>query len=452
MKKVILSLTALIVAAFAVPALAQNFKLNANLLKQLKNPVKANTQKVQESCDTFNIDVAATDWTPAAYSVGDQFGNLAGLVFGPSDIPDADGAGNRLTINENANYFDVSATSYNYISGAAVYFSYANSNKAGDLNKPLVFKVYDDAGGFPGNVLGSVSIPLSSVQADVESGSATNVTFDVPIALPVSKIFYVSVDNSAFKYRVNGTHDTIGVISNFNDESVNTAYQYYNYTVYDVWAPVNLIWNVGGDPLDVSLYIFPYLSETETGCAPLPVSLVNFKASYKNNQSVLSWNTVTEANNKGFYIERSADGKNFSNIAFVAGAGNSTTLKSYSYTDAQVSTMKASTVYYRLRQVDLDGKASFSGVLQLKTGDITTWSVYPNPVNSNSQVQFNLTETAKVNVQVVAPDGRIVSNIEKGIMQAGSYTIPLNISQSAKGLYFVKLTIGDKTYTQTITK
>lgn len=450
MKKVLFSLTALIVAAFAVPALAQNFKLIASPSKQLKNFIKSNTQKVEGSCDTFNITEAA-NWTPFPYGAVDQFGNPAGYVFGPSDLKDQ--FGNRITMLEAANYFDASSTSYNYISGASVFFGYANSNKESDLSRPLVFKVYDDAGGAPGTIIGSVSIPLSTIKDDVDNGRPSNITFDFPLALPASKIFYFSVEHSAFKYRIDGTQDSIAVVSSLDDETTNTAYQYYTYNGSSIWAPSNLIWGDGqGNSLDVSLFIFPYLSETETGCAPLPVSLVNFKASYKNNQSVLSWNTVTEANNKGFYIERSADGKNFSNIAFVAGAGNSTTLKSYSYTDAQVSTMKASTVYYRLRQVDLDGKASFSGVLQLKTGDVTTWSVYPNPVNSNSQVQFNLTETAKVNVKVVAPDGRIVTNIEKGVMQAGSYTIPLNISQSAKGLYFVKLTIGDKTYTQTITK
>ena len=184
----------------------------------------------------------------------------------------------------------------------------------------------------------------------------------------------------------------------------------------------------------------------------LPISFLRFSGNIKNNQTILNWATGTELNNKGFYVERSADGKNFSSIGFVQGAGNSSVEKSYSYTDAKVNDVKSSTVYYRLKQMDVNGKITYSAILQLKTGDIIQWSIYPNPVTTNSWVQFNITEAVKVNLKVVASDGRIIQNIDKGTLQAGTYTIPVNMLNAAKGVYFIKLTTGDKTYSQTVTK
>ncbi|MFY7884979.1 MAG: hypothetical protein ACOVOV_09075, partial [Dolichospermum sp.] len=57
--------------------------------------------------------------------------------------------------------------------------------------------------------------------------------------------------------------------------------------------------------------------DNSPGCVPLPVSLVNFTGKKEGSINVLSWNTANEVNNKGFYLQRSADGVNFSNVTFV---------------------------------------------------------------------------------------------------------------------------------------
>ena len=65
------------------------------------------------------------------------------------------------------------------------------------------------------------------------------------------------------------------------------------------------------------------------GTNPLPVELVSFEASVKNNLVLLSWKTATESNNYGFEIERSFDSNNWTKIGFVNGQGNSNSLKEY---------------------------------------------------------------------------------------------------------------------------
>jgi Secretion system C-terminal sorting domain len=117
--------------------------------------------------------------------------------------------------------------------------------------------------------------------------------------------------------------------------------------------------------------------------APLPITLLGLKgervAGGQDNRFTeevrLAWSTASEINNKGFEVEMSADGRNYEKIAFVEGANNSTTIQSYSHT-----TIQPYDRYYRLRQVDFDGKFSYSPVVFVE-GLVGKVVVYPNPNN-----------------------------------------------------------------------
>lgn len=202
--------------------------------------------------------------------------------------------------------------------------------------------------------------------------------------------------------------------------------------------------------------IFPQIYNAEVfgnAFGTLPVSLLNFSAAVKNNAAELSWRTASEINNKGFDIERSIDGRNFTKIGFIAGAGNSNAIQQYQFTDINFKDIKAGTAYYRLKQLDLDGKSTLSQVLPLKLSGINRWSVYPNPVSDRSAVQLELEASGKVSIQIFDALGRLVSTINKGILTQGIQTIPLNLGGLGKGVYFVKLIVNDAvTGTQTITK
>jgi hypothetical protein len=113
---------------------------------------------------------------------------------------------------------------------------------------------------------------------------------------------------------------------------------------------------------------------------PLPVTLTTFDATTVGNETHLAWTTVSETNNEYFGVERSFDGKSFSSIGRVAGHGSTTSVNSYTYTDAGVATKATGTVYYRLQQVDQDGTATYSPVrvVALDKG-ATSLKLYPNP-------------------------------------------------------------------------
>jgi hypothetical protein len=109
---------------------------------------------------------------------------------------------------------------------------------------------------------------------------------------------------------------------------------------------------------------------------PLPVELTSFEAQAKSLGVNLNWATATEKNNDRFEVQRSANGETFQTIGTVKGQGNSSSARSYSFTDSRPL---AGLAYYRLRQVDTDGKASFSPVINATWMDEKAFAVYPNP-------------------------------------------------------------------------
>lgn len=89
----------------------------------------------------------------------------------------------------------------------------------------------------------------------------------------------------------------------------------------------------------------------------LPVELTFFK----NNESYLLWQTASEKNNKGFEIYKSEDGKVWSQEGFVLGNNNSVTINNYSYLTTDKTSM-----YYRLRQIDLDDQIEWLPIIFVK--------------------------------------------------------------------------------------
>jgi hypothetical protein len=130
------------------------------------------------------------------------------------------------------------------------------------------------------------------------------------------------------------------------------------------------------------------MSAIESGCGALPVRLAIFTASRLNEGVALNWQTASEQNNKGFEIQRQVAGSDFTPVAFVATKafnGNSDINLSYTYTDA-VNAAIAAPVFYRLKQVDINGKVGFSDVRVVRNNAGKEWIIYPNPAQANVNV------------------------------------------------------------------
>lgn len=177
--------------------------------------------------------------------------------------------------------------------------------------------------------------------------------------------------------------------------------------------------------------------------APLPVKLTGFSARRQGQQVLLNWSTATEQNNKGFGVERSTDGRSWKQIGFVAGAGNSNTTRQYNHTDAAT----AGTVYYRLKQVDLDGKTTYSQVLTVKAAGVrAAVQVYPNPARGQVYVQAEqLAGTGRY--EVVQMGGQTVA---QGTLQLGAQPAKLDLSRLAPGQYMLRISVDGTSYTDRV--
>ena len=201
--------------------------------------------------------------------------------------------------------------------------------------------------------------------------------------------------------------------------------------------------NLGFDPDFSTLQGGPFHMNT----LPLPVELISFNATSSNNCVNLNWKTISELNNYGFFIERSINNIDFSEIGFIAGKGNSTELISYSFNDNNLTENK---YYYRLKQTDFDGSFKYSDVLAIEVSlNPTNFELiqnYPNPFNPETIINFSVAETGNTKLTIYNSLGQEIStlfnnNAEKGV----KYQINFNASNLSSGIYFYKLSQGANT-------
>jgi hypothetical protein len=176
-----------------------------------------------------------------------------------------------------------------------------------------------------------------------------------------------------------------------------------------------------------------------TGNFVLPVTIIDFKGEVSGAINKLSWSTSTETNNKGFYVERSADGRTFSSLSFIttkAGNGNSSTVLNYSLNDEKPL---VGTGYYRLMQVDKDGKSSYSNVVKLsrKLSELVLSSVYPNPATKELNLRIASPTAEKVTLVITDLTGKVVMKRSTSVV-SGDNVEQLGVAELSAGTYFVK--------------
>lgn len=164
---------------------------------------------------------------------------------------------------------------------------------------------------------------------------------------------------------------------------------------------------------------------TVSGSIFLPVSLSSITASANINHSRISFSTASEINNAGFDIERSADGIDFQKIGWVDGHGSTTEEKHYTFIDEQpLPNMN----YYRLRQVDFDGKYEYSEIVSIKIQPDKIL-IYPNPATDRIWVNATEEETYTILNHMMSP-------IQNGILQTSKEIV---ITDLQTGMYYIQI-------------
>jgi uncharacterized repeat protein (TIGR01451 family) len=189
------------------------------------------------------------------------------------------------------------------------------------------------------------------------------------------------------------------------------------------------------------------------GAFPLPVELTVFTAkALRNVSSQLDWATASEKNNDHFDVERSLNGRDFVKIGEVKGQGSKTSPTEYALTDANVAKL-ASTLYYRLKQVDADGTSSYSPVrtVRFDAAPVIALSVYPNPASAQAQaVTLDLSTLPEGTYQATVLDatGRVVAtySVTGGVDKA------LPVQSLSTGTYLIQVRGNGLKLTQRLTR
>jgi hypothetical protein len=431
------------------PAVFFFLTLHAQVADSLRNvdtiPIKGTSGHVAPNgtCDTLNL-YDANNWHALYYK---YYGG--GSPFGVCNLETP----SKLRNIETAVFYDASSSNYNYVTGGLVYFAFANATDPTHLARHVYFKLYDDAGGHPGNILDSTGLTLADIHQDVLAGRMTEFKFKAPVPLPASKKFYISIDSRSFAWGP-VIKDTIVLVGTGAKTTPPTVFEsFMSDSAPTYWMAADTFFIALNKSLNVSLFTFPYVISTLDACSLLPVTIFNFGGAIKNYEAYLNWSAAMESNNKGFYVERSKDGRDFTDIGFVAGAGNSTQIKNYSFTDGGLKDINVNTTYYRLKQVDNDGQFSYSQVLALNLQNITSkLRLYPNPANDVATVETNLDVASKVHLRVISDNGKVVQDLDKGVLNPGLQQIYISTSNLAKGSYIVQLTVGSDHYSQIMVK
>lgn len=176
---------------------------------------------------------------------------------------------------------------------------------------------------------------------------------------------------------------------------------------------------------------------------PIPVELAAFTATAKNGVIQLNWETSTETNNKGFYIERKASGSNWNVVGFVDGHGTSAFVNKYTYSENITS---AGEYYYRLRQVDFDGTEKTTSQLNVwlcGSFDFALEQNYPNPFNPSTIISYSIPNESRVKLTVYSLNGQLVKELINNNLPAGNYNIKFDASRLSSGVYFYLLESSD---------
>ena len=182
---------------------------------------------------------------------------------------------------------------------------------------------------------------------------------------------------------------------------------------------------------------------SKTPSTLLPIELVSFNAICDGKSVLVDWATATERNNDYFVIERSDDAINFSEIARVAGAGNSIEPIDYSYTDYG---FHGGDNYYRLVQVDYDGSRTVSEIIvatceEPKVGEPDV-QAYPNPFNGELTLVLDNFENRPARIEVYDMLGKLIM-FEKVDAPQNSYETILNLYNLPPAAYNIRVSTTD---------
>lgn len=322
----------------------------------------------------------------------------------------------------------------NLKSGQTTYFK--------DAQNEFVLAIQHTAGPDPGCV---------NVEID-RAGSGRQSVAWLPAYFISDKTFFVTTDNPAATFDLTlyygegevsvwaGETSTLNIITSSTPISAADAST----------ASINesVVYAVFGPSTNTDLY--RSYKATFTGMAGgfaltnaplsiLPVEWLDFYAKWITDKVRLTWLTAAEQNNAGFHVERSLDGIAFEKIGFVAGRGTNLSPQPYHFDDLTAAKTAVQVLYYRLQQLDNDGKFSYSRVVPVTLAGVQpAFLLYPNPLHESALLHVLDCAECPVSITVTDAAGRVVLQLE-----SADEVTRIDLNSLPSGLYVANVKVGD---------
>jgi hypothetical protein len=206
-----------------------------------------------------------------------------------------------------------------------------------------------------------------------------------------------------------------------------------------VWNESKKIWEVTFDVIGFSGFFIG-----SAGSSILPLRLISFEAEQSGLYPVLKWLTSKEENTKIFELQRSINGSNFSPIATVSAAGNSSVNNRYTYRDT-LST--PAMYYYRLKMIDIDNRTTYSKVVSVSLKELkASFRVFPNPADAFVIAKHPSSKNS-ADIKLIDLAGRVIQTIR---VKRNAVQTDIDLSSVMKGTYKLVWSDGERSEAQTL--
>ncbi len=190
---------------------------------------------------------------------------------------------------------------------------------------------------------------------------------------------------------------------------------------------------------------FITLGSTDISIAPLPVTFTSFEVLPFLDENEIYWTTTNEVNNSHFEIERSFDNTNWHTIGEIEAATQSTSLNHYTFTD---DAFADGVNYYRIKQVDIDGTASYTIIKSVgtKNNGNNDFYFYPNP--THNEVFASLNSDLPFSIEVFNQAGTLVLKQSYGKEEL----VQISLQEFSSGVYTFKISFANEVKYENVVK
>jgi ELWxxDGT repeat protein len=189
----------------------------------------------------------------------------------------------------------------------------------------------------------------------------------------------------------------------------------------------SLLASVGASGLGMELWVIADVNA-------LPLTFLEFSGRLVKDDALLSWKTTNEVNTQQFIVERSTDARQFSSIGTIPSL-NTPGNHLYSFTDRYITSLGLPVVYYRLKQMDIDGHSTFSKIIAIAVNSQIAVMLYPNPVVNQANLSVNLQRTEELNCKVIDNAGKIMYQ-STARFSAGTTNLQVDVHSWPAGVYY----------------